>query len=235
MGKCAGSSFTCFRLSTSEESALDGAEQAAPPGVVHVDAAATLAKRRGCREHLARHTRHADSVVIVLLVPSRTSNCLFYSVSFVFSHASRGVFLGELVVLSAMHLSVISRDVLHVLALSRVHVSSPVETMRWQADASCSISAAPRRRLVRRVPSSGCASSPTIRARGSVGVSHVSQLSRHVSFSQSLARAWHHHTSSSSLQSNVESGFGAFWALFQPVTPKDLAVTQHFKDRCAGP
>ena len=40
-----------------------------------------LAKRRGCGEHLARHARHVHSVVIVLLVPSRTPNCLLYSVS----------------------------------------------------------------------------------------------------------------------------------------------------------
>ena len=34
---------------------------------------------------------------------------------------------------------------------SHVHGRSPMETMRWQAVASCSRSAAPRRRLVRRV------------------------------------------------------------------------------------
>ena len=71
-------------------------------------------------------------------------------------------------------------------ALSHVHVSSPTWTLRWQADQSCSKSAAPSCPMS---PSSGCASSPTIRARGSVGVSHVSELSRHMSFSQSLARA----------------------------------------------
>ena len=42
-------------------------------------------------------------------------------------------------------------------------------------------------------PSSSCASSQTIRTRGSVGVSHVSQLCQHMFFSQSLARAWLHH------------------------------------------
>ena len=35
-------------------------------------------------------------------------------------------------------------------------------------------------------PSPGCASSPTIRTRGSVGVSNVSQLSHHMSFSIQL-------------------------------------------------
>ena len=53
-------------------------------------------------------------------------------------------------------------------------------------------------------PFSGCASSPTIRTRGSVGVSHISQVSWHMSFSQSSARAQHCHPS---LQLNVESRF----------------------------
>ena len=53
-------------------------------------------------------------------------------------------------------------------------------------------------------PFSGCVSSPTIRTLGSVGVSHISQLSRHMSFSQPSARAQHCHPS---LQLNVESGF----------------------------
>ena len=60
---------------TSEESALDGAEQVAPPGVVHIDAAAPWRSE----------ARHADSVIIVLLVPAPTPNCLFYSVSCRFS------------------------------------------------------------------------------------------------------------------------------------------------------
>ena len=87
--------------------------------------------------------------------------------------------------LSTTHLSTISCDVLHVLALSHVHVSSPIETTGGQADASCSRIAAPR---------------------GSVGVSHISQLSWHMSFS--------YHKSYSSLQLNVESGFGALLGTF---------------------
>ena len=43
------------------------------------------ARRRVCGKHLARHAFLAVSVVIVLFVPSRASNDLFYAVSFGFS------------------------------------------------------------------------------------------------------------------------------------------------------
>ena len=73
-----------------------------------------------------------------------------------------------------------------------------METMRWQADASCSRSAAPRRRLVGRVLFSSCASSPTTRTRGSVGVKPcLAIVLAHVFLA--IFGAW--------LQLNVDSSF----------------------------
>ena len=68
---------------TGEESALDGAEQAAPPGVVHVDAAAPWRSEEAARSISQDTTR--ISVVIVLFVLSRASHDRFYAVSFGFS------------------------------------------------------------------------------------------------------------------------------------------------------
>ena len=79
---------------------------------------------------------------------------------------------------------------------SHVHVSSPTETMCWQADANCSRSAAPRRRLVGRVLLPA--------ARAARPSEHEDLLGSAISRNQ-----------------------------FHLVTPRDLAVAQHFKDRCA--
>ena len=89
---------------------------------------------------------------------------------------------------------------LHVLALSHVHVSLPIETMRWQADASRSSSAAPRRRLVRRVRLPAARAAQPSEHEDLLGSAIVSA---HV-FSQSSAGAQHCHPS---LQLNVESSF----------------------------
>ena len=72
--------------SIDEESALNGAEQAAPSGASRCCSA--LVKRRGRREYLARHAFLADSVVIVL----------FCGFLWLFRSESRGVFLVVLVV-----------------------------------------------------------------------------------------------------------------------------------------
>ena len=50
-------------MNTGEESALNGAKQAAWSGARRC--CSGLARRRGCGEHLARHARHADSVFSV--------------------------------------------------------------------------------------------------------------------------------------------------------------------------
>ena len=80
--------------------------------------------KRLWEKYLARHAFLADSVVIVLFVPSR------------FKRSFRCGFLWFFAC---------------SCCCSHVHGRSPMETMRWQADASCSRIAAPRRRLVRRV------------------------------------------------------------------------------------
>ena len=109
-----------------------------PPGVVHVDAAAAWRDEEAVERHLARHARHADSVAIVLLVPSRTSNSFPFGFLW-FLAVSLAVFfvvVFAILVLSTTHLSAISCDVLHVLALSHVHVSSPIETTGGQTPAA---------------------------------------------------------------------------------------------------
>ena len=144
-----------------------------------------------------------------------------------FRSESRGVFsrcLGCLVLSAA-------RFAPGSCCCSHVHGRSPMETMRWHVDASCSRSAAPRCRLVGRVLLPA--------ARAAQPSEHISQLSWHMSFSQSSARAQHCHPS---LQLNVESGFRHIFehtsacgnrVIFSPVPRKDLAVAQHFRDRCA--
>ena len=131
MGKRAGSSFTCCLWpSTGKESALDGAEQAAPPGVVRVDAGAPW--------------RSEEAALGVLFSQDTQDTQIQWSLSSWFHPAPQTVF--------SIWFPVVSREsrgvFLVVLAI-------------W------------------------CYLSPTIRTPGSVGVSHVSELSRHMSFSQS--------------------------------------------------
>ena len=104
---------------------------------------------------------------------------------------SRGVFLVVLVIWCYLPRTLPQFHVTcFMFLLCRIFTSlHPLRRRVGQADASCSRIAAPQ---------------------GSVGVSHVSQVSRHMCFSQSLARAWHYHEFFSSLQLNVKSGFGAF-------------------------
>ena len=96
VGKCAETSFTFFFIpSTGEESALDGAEQAAPPGVVHVDAAA--ARRDEEAVGSISQDTHIQWSLFSLFHPAlQTMVSIRFPV--VFRSETRGVFLVVLVV-----------------------------------------------------------------------------------------------------------------------------------------
>ena len=117
-----------------------------------------------------------------------------------FRSESRGVFLVVLVVWCCLPRKIRTMFLL-LLSCSRpiTHGDDALASSR-QLLQKCSSATSSGRTS----PFSGCASSPTIRTRGSVGVSHISQLSRHMSFSQPSPRAQHCHPS---LHLNVESGF----------------------------
>ena len=122
------------------------------------------AKKRhlGCCSFEAHISRSAHA--IFLFVPSTQ----FFVVQF---HAFPSQFLGLL----GVRCLLVCVSVPSVVSMTPFHLQiawssqCSFETMRWQADASCSRVAAPRRRLVGRVLFTGCARSPTIRTRGSVG------------------------------------------------------------------
>ena len=118
----------------------------------------------------------------------------------VFRSESRGVFLVVLVVWCCLPRKICTMF-LSLLSCSRpiTHGDDALASSR-QLLQKCSSATSSGRTS----PFSGCASSPTIRTRGSVGASHISQLSWHMSFSQPSARAQHCHPS---LQLNVESCF----------------------------
>ena len=85
------------------------------------------ARRRGCGKYLARHAFLADSVVIVLLVPSHASNDLsFFAVSCGFFAVSLAAF----VIWCCLPRKIC------LLFCSHVHVSSPIETTGKQTPAA---------------------------------------------------------------------------------------------------
>ena len=124
---------------------------------------------------------------------------------------------------------------------SHVHGRSHMETIRWQADASCSRGAASRRRLVRRVLFPAARAAQPSEHEDLLG-SAISRNGLGTCLSRNLLRV---HSIATQASSPV---FGTFlstllpvetWSFSHPchsvpvVTPKDLAVAQHFEDRCA--
>ena len=221
---------------TGEESALDGAEQAAPPGVVLVDAGAARRDEEAVGSISQDTHVLAGSVVIVLFVHPALQTIFSMRFPVVFRSESRGVFLVVLVVWCCLPRKICTMFLL-LLSCSRpiTHGDDALASSR-QLLQKCSSATSSGRTS----PFSGCASSPIHQnTRICLGVSHISQLSRHMSFSQPSARAQHCHPS---LQLNVESGFRHIFeacgnmVIFPHLchhTPKDLAVAQHFQDRCA--
>ena len=124
MGKRAGSSFTCcLWRSTGKESALDGAEQAAPPGVVHVDAGAPWRSEEAALGVLFSQDTQDTEIQWSLFSWFHPAPQTVLSIWFpVVSRESRGVFLVCLgyLVLSTVHLSAISRDV-HCRMFTSLH------------------------------------------------------------------------------------------------------------------
>ena len=186
---------------SSEESAPDGAEQAAALGAHQF--CSTLAKRRSCSRGavLARHVVlcPTDSRVPSQFVCFWESfRCLLDCVSVLRVSLRRVV-----------HISVAAAWRDEEAAFGDLFVCSwptarcffpalygccPLETTSGQADASCSRVAAPRVVWSDESFFQLCEHSPTIRARGSVGVSHVSQLLCHSrsSWRMQSTGLWHH-------------------------------------------
>ena len=149
-------------------------------------------------------------MVIVLLVPSRTSNCLSIRFPVVSRSESRGVFL--VVLVTWFYLPRIFPQFLEtrsMFLLCRMF-TSPHPLRRWFGKQT---PAAPVRRVL--LPPARAANHQNMR------ICWGSAMSRYC-LGTCLSRIiWRVH--SSSLQLSVESRFGAFLD-FQRVTPKDLAV-----------
>ena len=207
--------FTYFCPPTSEESALDGVEQATAPGVVHIDVWSGLAKRRGrIRGSLLQDTQFSQ-------FPRRFSLSSFPLCQRSSRRSLSCPWCWFPVTCTDFELFLSFRGWLCP------HWDDGLASRRQLLQSrSSATSSGPTS------PFSGCAKSPTIRTRGSVrGLPLISHSPSWVS------TVFIFHAVIFTVLPSFQRIFWLFQSIhkthFHPVTPKDLAVAQHFKNRRA--